>query len=77
MLRRAARSERGAFVRLFQSLKNEAADALGGFVDSPVGHSEAALRIEIKIRIAQAKPAFWDLADSSPFARHDSEHLAD
>ena len=67
MFRRAARAERRTFVRLFQSLQHQSAEALGRFVHAMIG--QAKFLFGIKRRVSRrSNPARF--AGISPTPRH-------
>src|SRR5450830_944080 len=76
LLRRAPCAKRAALVRPFQPLQDEAADALGRFVDNAIGHVESRFRIECAVGLPEPQATPGDLPDPPPLAVDDLEHLA-
>src|SRR5438093_12979729 len=74
-LRRAVGAEGGALGRLFQPLKNLAADAQARFGHFDVLARKPSLGIEFSIRRGEPKPAVWNDSDAEPFAIGNFEHV--
>jgi hypothetical protein len=77
MLWRTAGAECGALLRLPETLKHKAADALARLFDSPFGHSETTLGVEVGVLLRKRQSALRDFADAAPPPVHNSKNLRD
>src|SRR3954467_7362351 len=77
ILRRAFHRKCRALVRLFESLQNEAADALGGFLRRLAGEREALVGIVFLEACAQLEAAGGNFSQAAPLPRSYFEDFGD
>jgi hypothetical protein len=75
MLWRTTTAESRAICRLFQSLQDQAADALAGILGLVSVEVESPHRVERGIFVAQAESTVRDRADATPFPLSDPKYF--